>query len=332
MFGTDRLNYSTGDITINGYSLGEPSDDGVSDAYGTKSAAAWANLVNMVSEQTGVEADIIKAEQTGKGMVVDGTLQQRDLVINGVDIVRDNTGGSGMHILDGDGDHTLMNAINEYSDDTGVRASINEDGKLTLSAVDGRNIHVESTSNGNKLVKFEADFGDAGVAQDMVVFGNVRLVSDQSFEVNGKGSSASTREISLMKMGLNGGGASTEATSDLKGDGTIKAGINYNTAISKIDLTTQEGAEIGIRTADYALNKIDKIRSNLGSVQNQLTSTIANLSTTRINIQSSESTIRDVNFAEESSNFSKMQVLMQAGTYALSQANSSSQNVMRLLQ
>lgn len=68
------------------------------------SALALANAINLVKDQTGVEADIIKAVQTGAGMVKAGTLQQRDLVINGVDIVRDNTGGNGMAIKDGDAD------------------------------------------------------------------------------------------------------------------------------------------------------------------------------------------------------------------------------------
>ena len=181
--------------------------------------------------------------------------------------------------------------------------------------------------------KFEADFGEGkGVAQDSVYMGNIRLVSDSSFTVNGAGSSNAGKEISLLKLGLAGGGASTEATSDLKGDGTLIAGVNYKTAIAKVDVTTQEGAELAIRTADYALKRLDEIRSGLGSTQNQLTSTIANLSVTKINVQATESTIRDVDFAAESSTFSKMQVLMQAGTYAMSQANATSQNVMRLLQ
>ncbi|MEW6220283.1 MAG: flagellin [Thermodesulfobacteriota bacterium] len=331
-FGADRLSYATGDVSVNGYKIGTPSDDGLSDAFGDKSAAAWAAAINLVSGETGVEADVIKASRTGAGAVAAGTLQQRDLVINGVDIVRDNTGGSGMALLDGDADHTLMDAINEYKDETGVIASIDSDGKLVLSAVDGRNIHVQSTANGNKYVKFEADFGSNGVAQDSVYFGNIRLVADSQFTVDGAGASTSSRELSLLKMGLSGGGASTGATSDLKGDGTITAGLNYATAIAKVDVTSQEGASIAIRSADFALKRLDEIRGNLGSVQNQFTSTIANLSVTRINVQATESSVRDVDFAAESSNFSKMQVLMQAGTFAMSQANATSQSVLSLLQ
>jgi len=332
-FGVDRFSYKTGDISINGYKIGQPAEDTISTTMNDQSAEAWAAAINLVKVQTGVEADIIKAVQVGAGVVQAGTLQQRDLVINGIDIVRDNSGGKGMEIKDGDAGQILMKAINEYKDQTGVVASIDDKGSLVLSAVDGRNIHVQSTANGNKFIKFESDFGvGRGVAQDSVFMGNVRLVSDEKFEIDGAGSSAAAREMSLLRAGLAGGGSATDATSDLRGDGTLIAGINYKTAISTADVTTQEGAEMVIRSADYAIKRLDSIRSGLGSVQNQLTSTVANLSVTKINVQSTESTIRDVDFAQESSVFSKMQVLMQAGTYAQSQANASAQNVMRLLQ
>ncbi|MGV1099869.1 flagellin N-terminal helical domain-containing protein [Thiovibrio sp. JS02] len=102
--------------------------------------------------------------------------------------------------------------------------------------------------------------------------------------------------------------------------------------LSDVDVTTQEGAQIAIAIADSALKSLDKTRSDLGSVQNQLTSTIANISTTRVNISAAESSIRDVDFAEESANFSKMQILTQASSFAMAQANASSQTVLSLLQ
>ncbi|MBI5558999.1 MAG: flagellar protein FlaB [Deltaproteobacteria bacterium] len=102
--------------------------------------------------------------------------------------------------------------------------------------------------------------------------------------------------------------------------------------LSSVDVTSQEGAQVAISIADSALKNLDKIRSDLGSVQNQLTSTIANISVTRVNIFSAESSIRDVDFAEESSNFSRMQILTQASTFAMAQANASAQNVLSLLQ
>jgi len=110
----------------------------------------------------------------------------------------------------------------------------------------------------------------------------------------------------------------------------VSEGVSYR--LSDVDVTTQQGAQIGIAVADAALKSLDKVRSDLGSVQNQLTSTIANISTTKVNVMAAESTIRDVDFAEESSTFTKMQILSQAGTFAMSQANASAQQVLSLLQ
>ncbi len=102
--------------------------------------------------------------------------------------------------------------------------------------------------------------------------------------------------------------------------------------LSDINVTSQKGAQTAIAVADSALKTLDKVRSDLGSVQNQLISTISNLSATRVNIASAESTIRDVDFAEEAATFSKMQILTQAGSFAMAQANASSQTVLALLQ
>lgn len=105
-------------------------------------------------------------------------------------------------------------------------------------------------------------------------------------------------------------------------------------SLKDIDVTTQEGAENSIAIADNALRDLDEMRSNLGSTQNQLTSTLMNMSSSRSNGITSESQIRDVDFAEESKNFSKINIseISQIGGYAMSQANAMQQNVMRLLQ
>ncbi len=102
--------------------------------------------------------------------------------------------------------------------------------------------------------------------------------------------------------------------------------------LSDINVLTQEGAQIAISIADSTLTNLDKVRADLGSVQNQMAATISNISTTRVNVTAAESTIRDVDFADESAVFSKMQVLQQAGTFAMSQANASAQSVLSLLQ
>ncbi len=152
------------------------------------------------------------------------------------------------------------------------------------------------------------------------------------FDVVTSGANALTED-----MVIEGGSilqdTSTLAVNDAVISSTVESdvddGVSYR--LADIDVTTQEGAQVGIAVADAALKSLDKVRSDLGSVQNQLTSTIANISTTKVNVAAAESSIRDVDFAEESANFTKMQVLSQAGAFAMSQANSSSQNVMSLL-
>jgi flagellin len=104
------------------------------------------------------------------------------------------------------------------------------------------------------------------------------------------------------------------------------------TSLSDIDVTTLEGAMKAIDTVGAAITNLDTIRSDLGSAQNQVVSTINNISVTQVNVKAAESNIRDVDFAAESANFSKFNILAQSGSYAMSQANAVQQNVMRLLQ
>jgi len=144
--------------------------------------------------------------------------------------------------------------------------------------------------------------------------------------------------------------ADTVITNDmvLLKDSTIKAGSTLNTNasnggsidianedfsnLSEISVLTLEDAMDAIDTVAAAITNLDTIRSDLGSVQNQVVSTINNISVTQVNVKAAESGIRDVDFAQESANFSKFNILAQSGSYAMSQANAVQQNVMRLLQ
>jgi flagellin len=110
------------------------------------------------------------------------------------------------------------------------------------------------------------------------------------------------------------------------------ASANLDNNLSTIDVTTREKAEKSIIITDYALVDLDNTRSDIGSVQNQLESTIRNISVTQVNVKAAESQIRDVDFAAESANFSKYNILAQSGSYAMSQANAVQQNVLKLLQ
>ena len=94
----------------------------------------------------------------------------------------------------------------------------------------------------------------------------------------------------------------------------------------------QSAARLLLANVDSALTELNGWRADFGSTQNQLESSVRNLMTQVTNIKAAESVIRDVDYAQESANFNKQNIIAQAGTYAISQANSASQNVMRLLQ
>ena len=97
-------------------------------------------------------------------------------------------------------------------------------------------------------------------------------------------------------------------------------------------VTTRGNAEASIILMDTAIKNVDSKRATLGAAQNKLESNVRNISVTQVNVTAAESNIRDVDFAAESANFAKHNILAQSGSYAMSQANSVQQNVMRLLQ
>ncbi|EJW4143348.1 flagellin, partial [Campylobacter jejuni] len=97
-------------------------------------------------------------------------------------------------------------------------------------------------------------------------------------------------------------------------------------------VTTLKGAMAVMDVAETAIINLDQIRADIGSVQNQISATINNITVTQVNVKAAESNIRDVDFASESANYSKANILAQSGAYAMAQANASQQNVLRLLQ
>ncbi|MFL1455713.1 flagellin [Marinobacter sp. GN3S48] len=102
--------------------------------------------------------------------------------------------------------------------------------------------------------------------------------------------------------------------------------------LNDTDISTQDGADMAMVLTDYAIDSINGIRAELGAVQNRFESTIANLSTTSENLSASNSRIRDADFAAESAELARTQVLQQAGLSVLSQANARPQQVLQLLQ
>jgi flagellin len=113
----------------------------------------------------------------------------------------------------------------------------------------------------------------------------------------------------------------------------IDATAETNTqSANMVDISTRDGADLAMITIDYAIDKINGFRADLGAVQNRFESTIANLATTSENLSASNSRIRDADFAAESAELARTQVLQQAGLSVLAQANARPQQVLQLLQ
>ena len=134
-----------------------------------------------------------------------------------------------------------------------------------------------------------------------------------------------------------------ETTSDIISTKSIQANISgYSLNVLKGYVSagsvsggtqfTKTMAASGQSLVDSAITKLNGYRGDIGSTQNQIESAVRNLSTQATNIKNAESVIRDVDYAAESANFNKLNIISQAGSYAISQANAVQQNVLRLLQ
>ena len=278
-----------------------------------------AETINKNSDKTGVRASFV-VQETGANSVASGSIS--GLTINGVSI------GDIVDVEKNDKDGKLVNAINAVKDLTGVEASIDNRGHLVLNSIDGRGIKIsggnldtvggldaEQRENYGRLTLTRLDSRDI-------------LISGTNYTGIGFDGSAEAQETINLRS-IRGQFSADQASA-------IGAFANKNVENFGEDIgagvTTLKGAMAVMDIAETAQKMLDKIRSDLGSVQNQLVSTINNISVTQVNVKAAESQIRDVDFASESANFKKYNLLAQSGSYAMSQANAVQQNVMRLLQ
>ncbi|CEK10875.1 flagellin N-terminal helical domain-containing protein [Legionella hackeliae] len=194
----------------------------------------------------------------------------------------------------------LRDAINSASSQTGVIASLNG-GNLTLTASDGRNIDVAESGTGftagtDGITVTGGDF-------DGVLRGNLSLSATNSIAIGG----------TVATIGL-----SASIARDANG-------------IDTLDVSTVEGAQTAILRLDSALTSVSSNRAAMGALQNRFESTISNLQNVSENLSAARSRIQDADFAAETANLTKGQILQQAGTAMLAQANSLPQSVLSLL-
>ncbi|MGA1933638.1 flagellin [Arcobacter sp. YIC-464] len=189
---------------------------------------------------------------------------------------------------------------------TAGRQAIGKDVDKLLDQLD--NIAQQTNYNGIQLLQGDTTFRTGGTA------------SSHTFQMGDKA-------------------ANTISTSDSVRSNTTGLSLNGLVGMVSAGVTSAGGTGITAGNAraqmleiDQALDRLNGWRADFGSTQNQLESAVRNLSTQQTNIKNAESVIRDVDYAQESANFNKQNIIAQAGTYALSQANAMQQNVTRLLQ
>ena len=290
-----------------------------------------ASVINKYSNLTGVRASW-QVVGTGAKEVQSGTIH--GLTINGVEI-------GDITVQKADSNGNLVNAINAVTDKTGVEAYIDNQGRLNLRSVDGRAINISTASSATVLGGGSFATASAGAGKDVIV-GRLTLTRLDARDIKLQVSGAAASAIGLADSQM------AQQTINLR---TIKGGFDYNQAeaigadansivaedTSKAGglgagVTTLKGAMAVMDITDSAMKLLDEIRAGIGSVQNQLTATISNISVTQVNVKAAESQIRDVDFAAETAKFQKYNLLAQSGSYALSQANAVQQNVLKLLQ
>ncbi|XFC36576.1 flagellin [Campylobacter coli] len=330
-----RAGTTSDDFAINGVKIGKVEyKDG--DSNGALVAA-----INSVKDTTGVEASIdangqlLLSSREGRGIKIEGSIG------GGAFINKDMMENYGrLSLVKNDGKDILISGTNLSSAGFGANNFISQ-ASVSLRESKGQiDANIADAMGFGSVNKGVMLAGASSVSAYMSSAGSGFSAGSGYSVDSGKGYStvftaANTITISaasqLSKVYNVSAGSGFSSGSTLSQFATMKTtafGVKDETA----GVTTLKGAMAVMDIAETAITNLDQIRADIGSVQNQVTSTINNITVTQVNVKAAESQIRDVDFAAESANYSKANILAQSGSYAMAQANSVQQNVLRLLQ
>ncbi|VEJ52505.1 flagellin [Campylobacter insulaenigrae] len=323
---------STSDtFTINGVKIGKIEYQ-ENDQNGALIAA-----INSVKDATGVEAAkdengrLVLTSREGRGIEITGEMGGGSGILkshytnygrlsliknNGKDILISGTNLSAMGMGTGD-------MISQAS------VSLRESkGQIDTNVADAMGFN--AYKGGGKMIITYSSVADYMSANGMSQGSGFSIGSGKEYSKIYEGNVAIVTAFSVA-FGVSAKGDGSSQFADFR---TSAGNTDYSIAAKDQTpgVTTLKGAMAVMDIAETATANLDAIRADLGSVQNQITATLNNISVTQVNIKSAESNIRDVDFAAESANFSKYNILAQSGSYAMSQANAVQQNVLKLLQ
>ena len=269
----------------------QASVDGSANGQTADSAFAIARAIN--ASGTGVTASANPTTVTGAAITTNGAIAAGAFSINGIEIGAIEAGADPARQAD-----NVTAAINAISAATGVTAT-NTANTITLSAADGRNIAITGTV---------ANLANTGLTA-AVTRGTLTLTSEGRASITVAGAAP-------VSAGL------TPETTPASATGT---------AVSLLNIGTVAGANTAITSVDAALGAINTSRADLGAIQNRFGSVIQNLQTSSENLSAARGRILDADFAAETANLSRAQILQQAGTAMIAQANQLPQGVLALL-
>ncbi|EFB0886022.1 flagellin A [Campylobacter coli] len=332
-----RAGTTSDDFTINGVKIGQVEyKDG--DSNGALVAA-----INSVKDTTGVEASIdangqlLLTSREGRGIKIEGSIG------GGAFINKDMMENYGrLSLVKNDGKDILVSGTNLSSAGFGAGNFISQ-ASVSLRESKGRfDANIADAMGFGSVNKGVILAGASSVSAYMSAAGSGFSAGSGYSAGSGKNYSAViaanavviSNASAISKIYNVSAGSGFSSQSGLSQFATMKtsAGNSLGAKDETAGVTTLKGAMAVMDIAETATTNLDQIRADIGSVQNQLQVTINNITVTQVNVKAAESTIRDVDFAAESANFSKYNILAQSGSYAMSQANAVQQNVLKLLQ
>jgi flagellin len=340
-------------VIINGVTIGASnatSSPGVSAGSGYAKAAA----INAQTSLTGVTATALTTTDSSQGAVTgtatavttataNSSTASGELWINGVAVGSISASNTELGQI-----QNAANAINAVSAQSGVTAQADATtGKLVLNAADGRDIQIATsgtatggTSGGAAAASAAAAVLSAtGLTAD--VFTAAGGVGGTGILANGNLDTSSTGVTYATQTGLFTGALTLNSSKSINFTDTATTGgladaglTGYSSTLSSLanlDITSVTGSNAAINIIDAAINQINSQQADLGAIQNRFTSTIGNLDTASTNLSAARSRIQDTDYASETANLAHYQILQQAGTAMLAQANSLPNSILTLL-
>ncbi len=334
--GAVRAGTTSDDFAINGVQIGKVEyKDGDSNG-------ALVSAINSVKDTTGVEASIdengklLLTSRDGRGIKIDGNIGGGAFINPNM---LENYGR--LSLVKNDGKDILISGTNLSTIGFGTGNMISQasvslresKGQIDANVADAMGFN--SANKGNILGGYSSISGYMSSAGSGFSSGSgYSIGSGKEYSTGFANVVAMSTASSLSNVYNVSAGSGFSSGSTLSQFATMKTSVGNTLGVKDetAGVTTLKGAMAVMDIAETAITNLDQIRADIGSVQNQVTSTINNITVTQVNVKAAESQIRDVDFASESANFSKYNILAQSGSYAMSQANAVQQNVLKLLQ